>query len=300
VVGFSAMQTTNGILEQQAHEIKTRGYTVIESVLSESQINEARLALDQIFCSEAELAQKRGWHNQSYKVAFMLPQKHAVFRSICLAPKVVSLMKVLLGDDCVISSLNGLAMTPGGKPQQLHRDSFGISGHVLAINVLHTLDHFTRENGCTRVVPFSQDFETQTLGSVDKENFQSLEEKAVYIEVPAGSVIAYDGAVVHAGSSNATDKPRRALHPLFTRAWLKPQWDMPASLSPQVVNQLSAQEKELFGFYCASKRYDCLSDDIVSNVATERRSQGLRQRVRQLRHWLFEQAIRSGGRRNGD
>ena len=49
----------------------------------------------------------------------MLPQKHALFRSFAQNPRVLPLMQLLLGRQCVLGSLNGLTMTPGGGGQPL-------------------------------------------------------------------------------------------------------------------------------------------------------------------------------------
>jgi ectoine hydroxylase-related dioxygenase (phytanoyl-CoA dioxygenase family) len=290
------MQAIYQSLEDHAQEIKTRGYTVIENVLDKQQIKSACAALDEIFAREAEIGQKRGWHNRMHMVAFMLLQKDPFFRSFFLGPKVLPLMQMLLGEDCILSSLNGLSMIPGGEPQQLHRDSLGIPGHVLTINALYTLDDFRRENGCTRVVPGTQDYDSQLLGSVDKTDFQALEEKAVYLEAPAGSVIVYNGAIVHGGSGNTTNEPRRALHPFFVRSWIKPQWDIPASLSPQVINELSEEQKKLFGFYSCSRRFDYRTNEVILAPTSQAQPIGFRQRARHLKDWILSQAAL--GRRN--
>ena len=248
-------------LEDYATELRTRGYTVIEGVLDSQQIAATSAALEEIFAREAAsgLARERGWHNDIYKVAYMLPQKHAIFRSFCQNPRLLPLMKMLLGDNCVVASLNGLTMTPGGETQPLHIDqNETVAGNVLYINALHALDDFTRENGCTRVVPYSQDrkFPKPYTGS----RVVDAEMEAVYLEAPAGSLIAYNGGLWHAGSQNKTSKPRRAIHAFFSRSWVRPQWDYPKSLSPDVAASLTEEQRRLFGFSAQAGWYDYKTD----------------------------------------
>ena len=246
-------------LDEHAHELRTRGYTIIQGVLDSAQISEARSALEDVFEREKEIAPKRGWVNNVYRVAYLLPQKHALFRSFCLSPRLLPLMKTILGENCILASLNGLTMMPGGETQLLHIDqNETIPGSVLYINALHTLDDFTRENGCTRVVPFSQD--RLWVKDCDTAPF---EKETVYLEAPAGSLIAYNGGLWHAGSQNKTDKPRRAIHAFFSRPWVRPQWDYTRSLSPDVIAGLSEEQKRLFGFYAQAGWYDYKTDDIV-------------------------------------
>lgn len=239
-------------LEDHAQEIHTQGYTIIENVLSPEEVSEANAQLEAIFEHEKTIGPQRGWHNDIYKVAYMLPQKHAFFRNVGLNPRLLPLMKRLLGETCVLASLNGLTMTPGGRDQGLHIDqNETIPGSVLYINALHTLDPFTRENGCTRVIPGSQNrvFQRQ----LDPALFEN---QAVYLEAPAGAVIAYNGGLWHAGSANRTQKNRRALHLFYSRSWVRPQWDYPKSLTPDVAASLTREQKQLFGYFAQAGWYD--------------------------------------------
>lgn len=246
-------------LEQHANELQIRGYTIVENVLNAAQIEEARAALDSIFQREKEIGTQHRWHNDSYQVAYMLPQKHPLFLSFGLNPRVLPLMQFLLGENCVLGSLNGLSMTPGGHGQGLHLDQpESVPGTVLYINALHALDDFTHDNGCTRVVPFSQD--RLVPRGTDMGQF---EEETVYLEAPAGSLIAYNGGLLHAGSQNKTDRSRRALHAFFHRPWVRPQWDYPRSLSPEVIARMSEEQKRLFGFSARPPYYDYRADEII-------------------------------------
>jgi ectoine hydroxylase-related dioxygenase (phytanoyl-CoA dioxygenase family) len=291
------MQSIQLRLEEQAYEIKTRGYTIIENVLSKEQVEAAQVAVDEIFARETAIGRKHNWHNGTYKVVFMLPQKSRIFHSICQGAKVMALMQSLLDDDCVLSSMNALSMTPRGGQQVLHQDSPGIPGNVVAINAVHTLDDFTRDNGCTRVVPYSQDWAIKALGMAHTAEVQSFEDQAIYLEAPAGSLIAYNASILHGGSRNMTDGPRRALHSLFIRSWVKPQWDLPMSLSPDVINELTPEQKELFGFNCVPMRYDYHTDRIIFSAGAEtNKFRTMRHCAHYTAEWLRSQAERLGWR----
>jgi ectoine hydroxylase-related dioxygenase (phytanoyl-CoA dioxygenase family) len=247
-------------LEARADEFRTQGYTVVEGVLDAAQIEEARAALDEIFEAESEIGPLRNWHNSTYKVAYMLPQKHALFRSICFGDKTLSLMRLLLGERFVLGSLNGLSMTSGGENQPLHIDqSESVPGVILTINAMHILDEFTPENGSTRLVPGSQN-RVWTRGV----NPAEFEAETIQLRAPAGSLIAFNGGLWHAGSRNTTPHPRRVLHAFFHRPWVVPQWDYPRSLSPDVVEELTAEQKKLFGFNSRPKWYDSQQHQAVN------------------------------------
>ena len=244
-------------LDDHAQALRSRGYTVIEAILEAEEVAAARAALDTILQREARLAPRRGWHNDVCRIAYALPQKHALFRSFCQREPLLSLMRAVLGPRCVLGSLNGITMVPGGGEQKLHIDQpETVRGLVVTINALHTLDDFTPENGCTRVVPGSQ--ERPWTG--DPRGIESAEAEAVFVEAPAGSLIAYSGGLWHAGSRNRTTRERRAIHAFFAREWMQPQWDFPRSFSRGVVRQLTPEQRQLFGFAAGGLRYDARTD----------------------------------------
>lgn len=241
------------VIEQHAKEIEERGYTIIPDVLTAAQVARLRRSLDEVFESESDIAEARHWKTHQYRVAYMLAGKHDDFRRLPSNPRVLEIMKRVLGRGVNLASTNGLTMTPGGSIQELHRDqAMSIPGHVITINALHCLDDFTKENGGTRLVPFSHMKVTKGRLELDDEH----EKEAVYMEAPAGSVIAYAGSLLHAGSRNTTDQPRRAVHLFYTRSWYKPQWDFPHSLPPAVIDDLSDAEKHLFGFGTQPNMFD--------------------------------------------
>lgn len=245
-----------GSLATHVEALRTRGYTVVEGILDAAALAQARDALESVFEREARMARRRGWHNDVYRVAYLLPLKHPFFLSFCQREPLLSLMRAALGPRCVVGSLNGLGMVPGGREQQLHIDQDeSVPGVLLGINALHTLDDFTRENGCTRLVPGSQ----ARIWTGDPAAIERAEAEAVPIEAPAGSLIAYDGAVWHAGSRNRTDRSRRALHVYFTRAWMRPHWDYSRSFPGRIAAGLTPAQRQLFGFDSGPMVYDSLT-----------------------------------------
>src|SRR5262245_60508477 len=137
-------------------EFLERGFTVIPNVLTAEQVELGWKLLTELFEREAAVAEKRGWRNATYQVSYLLPGKHAFFRALPTNPITLGFVQQILGNDCILSSLNGLTMSPGGPDQNLHLDQpEHTPGIVININATHTLDDFTKENGATRIVPFS-------------------------------------------------------------------------------------------------------------------------------------------------
>ena len=109
-------------LEHHAEELRVSGYTIVEGILDTTRIRQARAAFDAILQREREIGQQRGWHNETHQVSYMLPQKDPVFFSFCQNSHLLELMRLVLGSNCILGTINGLSMVPRGKAQALHRD----------------------------------------------------------------------------------------------------------------------------------------------------------------------------------
>ena len=244
-------------LQPHVDEFLERGFTVIPNVLTPEQVELGKQLLTDLFEREKTVAQKHGWRNATYQCCYMLPGKHEFFRKLPLNPRTLGFVRKILGDDCILSSLNGLTMAPGGPNQVLHLDQpEHTPGIVININATHTLDDFTRENGATRIVPASH------LRSGRNRDFAGEEGHTIQIEAPAGSLIAFNGGAILAGSANRTDKLRRCLHAYYTRAWAKPQWDFKRSLPSEIVAQMNDDEKRLYGFQSMEQVYDLNTNEV--------------------------------------
>lgn len=243
---------TPELIEHYASEMDTNGYFIIEDALSPTELQEARNALDELFERESEIGRERRWHTPLYMVAYMLPQKHPFFRRLPMHPAVLPLMQRILGKWSVISSLNGFTMSPGSENQALHLDQpESVPGVVLNINAMFCLDDFTIENGATRIVPGSHNRIFNR--AIDPATF---EDETIRLTARAGSLVAFNGGLWHAGSSNTTNGYRRALHAYYSKGWVKPQWDMRRSLTPDVIESLSDEERLVYGINRQVQWYD--------------------------------------------
>ncbi|MGE0449050.1 MAG: phytanoyl-CoA dioxygenase family protein [Vicinamibacterales bacterium] len=248
------MSTT---LAEHVAALESQGYTVLDGMLTPAEIDEARTELDALFRRESRVGALHGWHNDTYRVAYMLPQKHPLFRRLLRNDRLLSFVRAALGPTCILSSMNGFTTTPGGAQQSLHIDQQeSVPGTLLTINTLHVLDDFTRDNGCTRLVPGTHN--RRWTGS--PADVESAEHDAIYIEAPAGSLVAYSGGLWHASSRNRTTRERRVLHAYFARDWVQPEWDFPGSLTGDVVESLTEDERRLMGFCTKTSRYDSRLD----------------------------------------
>jgi len=82
-------------------------------------------------------------------------------------------------------------------------------------NTIWLLDDFTPENGATRAVPGSHRWMQRPQAVLEDPNATHPEE--VLVTGKAGDVVIMNSHTWHGGTTNHTDRPRRALHCLYVR-----------------------------------------------------------------------------------
>ena len=139
-----------------AEDLSTAGWSVVEGILGADTVSVACERLDVVFDSEADVAAERGWLTDTYRVSYALAAKDRLFVDLCTDPRVLEVVRAVLGSDARVAGCNGFDLLPGGPAQDLHRDHPDPTpGSTLYLHVVVALDAFTEVNGATRVVPAS-------------------------------------------------------------------------------------------------------------------------------------------------
>jgi hypothetical protein len=156
-------------------------------------------------------------------------------------------------DDARLYVGQGIILDPGmGRgvwPRCWHADMYGPRqdlgdpGFCFGVNCLLLVDDLTPENGPTGVLPGSHGLE-----SLHTQREDDLDEIEVRATAPAGSLLLLDGGVWHSAGFNRSNASRRVVKMLFTRRWIRPQIDYPATAAPEVAARLSPRVRRLLRF----------------------------------------------------
>lgn len=99
---------------------------------------------------------------------------------------------------------------------------------------------FTRENGATRLIPGSHQWELERTPE---------ESEGVYAEMPAGSAVIYLGSTIHGGGANSTQDPwRRGMHLSYVLGWLRTEENHYLATPPEIARSLPRQAQQLLGY----------------------------------------------------
>jgi len=167
------------------------------------------------------------WRDGSPDIRSMEPvhHLHAQIDALLDAPSLVGPCAQLLGCGSLSLFTDKLNFKrPGGSPFPWHQDapywSFGCDHVDQLVSLQLYLDAATIESGCLWMIPGSHRYGTLpaprdrgVLGRLytDTDSSPLAELDPVPIEAPAGSVIFFDGHVVHGSKGNRSAADRRAL-----------------------------------------------------------------------------------------
>ncbi len=223
------------------------GYCVIEGVLEPDELARLRDELIRVADVEREATIAAGGdegpHNQR---VYALTHKGEQFLWLLEHPLLWSFMPAVLGPDFLLSSITANIAGPGGAAMYLHPDQLYIPPpwppYPLVANMMWMLDDFTSDNGATRVVPGSHI--RFTGGDVD----QGLSREAVAAVGTAGSVLCFDGRLLHQTGPNTTEHQlRRGILTYCCRPWIRQQENASVSVPESMQETLSERVRQLIG-----------------------------------------------------
>jgi phytanoyl-CoA hydroxylase len=211
------------------------GYLVVESLLADAELDGVRRRTDAIVadpsCAPAGVSVGREGDtvadrsrpeaaNDAVRGLAFVVRFDLVFREVARNPKLLEVVRGLLGPRVKVFRDQMLLKPPGGQPKPLHQDQsyFRVQPKDALVTAWIALDPATVENGCMAYVPGSHRhglFEIvsdpdRPVHHVPLTGGLSLPEE-VLCPVPAGSVIFHHGCTLHRSAVNQTDTWRRAL-----------------------------------------------------------------------------------------
>lgn len=166
------------------------------------------------------------------------------YEPIPVHPVVLPLIKHLVGDGCLVSSLSAITIGPGEVAQPIHADDQVIpitKPHpACTANSMWALTDFTEANGATRVIPGSH---LADHSPAYREHYDSIP-----AEMPAGSILVWHGSLWHGGGANRTNQRRRGIAMNYCAGWIRQQENQQLGLPTSRVKRFSPELQELCGF----------------------------------------------------
>lgn len=192
------------------------------------------------------------WSGRKTKRTGGLIARCASVREIAVDPLIVGVANATLLPFCSKIQLNIaqlITILPGQGVQPLHRDRFiwggNDSGGVIPegiepqCNGIWAVTDFTEDNGSTHVVPGSHTWSFKR---------QARRDESIQVVMKAGSVLLYNGTVIHSGGENRSTAPRIALNVTYLLGWLRQEENQYLSCPPEIAKDFDQELTDLLGY----------------------------------------------------
>ena len=199
-------------------QLHDEGFTVLHGVVGGRWLRSLQGRFDEIVAEEGALAGLDGMPeelrndvltgtkqhpNPGFRQLGDVVNKGRVFDGLWTHPALLKLVASVL-PDFKLFSLNSLDPKHGQGQQGLHRDTLAgpePSRNFTIVNSVWMLDDFDESNGATRYVP-------QSHIRANTNNERDVR----FAAAPAGSVLVFNGSLLHGASLNRSGARRRGLH----------------------------------------------------------------------------------------
>jgi ectoine hydroxylase-related dioxygenase (phytanoyl-CoA dioxygenase family) len=227
-----------------AAHLRTYGYAIVDGVADESTLT----ALDrQVLPFVERSAHGRDVYDGRFtRRTGALVERCPAARELVAHPTVLAVVGSFLSHVTAIQLhlTQLISIEPGESAQKLHRDQmafdfypFPPSYHVQC-NTMWALTDFTAENGATHIVAGSSTVSDAAVASLPEHQ----------AEMRRGSVLFYDGKVVHGGGANRSTGVRRGVNITYAVGWVRQEENQFLACSPEVARTLDDDLLRLMGY----------------------------------------------------
>lgn len=240
VTGFDA--------ETHAAEIRERGYTVIRDFMDADALARFREGLAPFVGCRHGRNDFEGFRTER---VYTLVARGRVFEDLTEDPRLLAILDRFLQPGYLLTASQSIQINPGETAQDLHTDD-GFYRQPrprppLSMTVIGAIDDFTRENGCTEVIPGSHLWGDP--GAEGRPNDPAEWEKMlVPMEMPAGACFVMAGTCIHRGGANRSDGPRLGFTNQYCQPWCRTQENFFLGVPAERARAMSPRLQNLLGY----------------------------------------------------
>ena len=228
-------------LDKWLQAIEEDGYVVIPNWLDAERTRRLR---DDLRREVNPLRETLPPERTTVRAHNLLAKTRCVDDLVC-DPRLLALAQGVLKDRVQVSAAVLFDLLPGAKAQPLHQDDsiwpIPRPHRPFLMNVVIAVEEFTKANGATRLVPRSHRWHDQAVR-------QPPDVETVQIEMQAGSLVGWSGAMWHGGGTNTTQESRMALNLNFNLAFLRQQENQYIGVPREEVAKMPRRLQRVLGY----------------------------------------------------
>lgn len=233
--------------EQSRLELQEQGFTVIRGLHSTEEIKNLKSLLEAYYDASATFSGAPARDQKDKRIFNLASKNHAFIRFICKSV-VLELLSDLqdvhyrwISQNLWNFIINSSSARSSGDFLDLHIDSgFPFLGNnPLGFVVINAIDSSSVLNGTTFLTPGSHHSGTFTDRSTNN---------IVHIALDPGDVAILDSRIWHGAGENTSGESRWTINTHYTRWFFKQDMDIPRTISQEIFEMCTEQEKILLGF----------------------------------------------------
>ena len=202
------------LMRHERDALDTYGYVILSDALAYDRLTALRHLFDEMNLK----SQPQGTAQKETGTRHVkdLRREESIWK-ICLHPRILAAAFHVLKRRFVCAIPHGREPLPGFGQQGLHMDwrTGRIGDRYFVATAICLLDDFTSENGATRVVPGSHRHASFPLNRTMADP-SFVHRDQVTVTAAAGSILFFNGHLLHSGTRNASNLRRRAIQLSFT------------------------------------------------------------------------------------
>ena len=230
--------------DEVSNHLRRFGYAIVDNVADSATMD--RLEAEARPYIEASDAGRDEYDGRFTRRTGALVARCPTARGLVMDPFVVDTVRHFLSHVSAVQLhlTQIISVAPGETRQKLHRDEmafdffpFGADYHVQC-NTMWALTDFTVENGATHILAGSS-------GLSDAESFALPDAQA---EMGRGSVLFYDGKVLHGAGANTGGGVRRGVNITYAVGWVRQEENQYLACPPEIARTLDDDLLRMMGY----------------------------------------------------
>ena len=220
------------------------GYAIVDDVAEQALLD--RLEAEAAGFIEASEVGRDTYDGRFTRRTGALVARCPSVRPLVMHPLVTSAVRHFLGHASAVQLhlTQIISVEPGETRQKLHRDEmafdffdFGRHYHVQC-NTMWALSDFTASNGATWILPGTSPMDDEAARRV----------AGAQAEMRRGSVLFYDGKVLHGAGANTSSDVRRGVNITYAVGWVRQEENQYLACPPEVARTLDDDLLRMMGY----------------------------------------------------
>ncbi len=220
------------------------GYAIVDDVVDDELLD--RLAEEAAPYVEASAAGRDEYDGRYTRRTGALIARCPTVRGLVMHPLVVGTVEHFLGHATTIQLhlTQLISVEPGETRQKLHRDQMAFDYYPfpphyhVQCNTMWALTDFTEENGATHIV----------AGSSGLSDEAARNGRADQATMRRGSVLFYDGKVLHGAGANTSDHPRKGVNITYAVGWVRQEENQYLACPAEIARTLDDDLLRMMGY----------------------------------------------------